>query len=78
MQIVYNVSTQFIVEVSEDVSVNEILEMSENEIVTLMTDVIYQADDSFGTIDNQHGKVEFELLDDEENSIRYFEQYRDD
>lgn len=75
MQIVYNVTTQFIVEVGEDVSVNEVLEMSENEIVDAMTDVAYGADDWLGTIDNQHGKVEFELLDDEDNSLRYFEKY---
>lgn len=78
MQIVYNVTTQFIIEVSEDVSVEDILEMSEQEIVETMTDVIYDNADEFGTIDNQHGKVEFELLDDEDNSIRDFEKYLDD
>ena len=43
-----------------------------------MTDVIYDNAEEFGTIDNQHGKVEFELLDDEDNSIRDFEKYLDD
>lgn len=56
-------------------TVDDILEMSENEIVEAMTDVAYGADDWLGIIDNQHEKVEFELLDDEDNSIRYFEQY---
>jgi tetrahydromethanopterin S-methyltransferase subunit B len=78
MQIVYNVTTQFVVEVGEDVSVEDILEMSEDEIVERMTDVTYEADDWLGTIDNQHGKVEFELLDDKDKSIRYFEKYLDD
>lgn len=78
MQIVYNVTSQFIVEVNEDITKEEILEMSKNEIVEAMTDVAYGADDWLGTIDNQHGKVEFELLDDKDNSIRYFEQYLGD
>lgn len=78
MQIIYNVTTQFVVEVGEDVSVDDILEMSEQEIVETMTDVIYDNADEFGTIENQHGKVEFELLDDDDNSIRDFEKYLDD
>jgi len=42
-----------------------------------MTDITYQCEDKLGSIFNQHGKVEFELLNDDEESIRHFESYKE-
>jgi TusA-related sulfurtransferase len=78
MQIIYNRTTQFVIDVNEDMTKEEILEMSEQELIEAMTDITYQASGDIGEVSNQHGKVEFELLDDDDNSIRYFEQYVDD
>lgn len=73
MQIIYNVTNQFVVDVG-DITKEEIMEMSEEEIVESMTDVMYGNDGYLGETSNRHGRVEFELLDDEDESIRHFEK----
>jgi len=77
MQIVYNRTTQFIIDVNENITEEEILEMSEQDLIDTMTDITYQCEDKLGSIFNQHGKVEFELLNDDEESIRHFESYKE-
>lgn len=78
MEIIYTVSTQFVVEVDENLTKEDILEMSEEEIINVMTDITYQSEGELGEVTNVHGKAQFELLDDDDKSIRYFESYGDD
>lgn len=78
MQIIYNRTTQFVIGVNEDITEEEILEMTEQELIETMTDITYQSGGDIGEVSNQHGKIEFELLNDDDESVRYFEQYGDD
>lgn len=77
--IVYNELTQYNIEV-EDLTEEEVKEMSEKDIKSLIDDMVGRRvyDGEYGEIrENEHHRNEFEVLNEDEKSIKYFQENYD-
>ena len=71
MQLIYEIHNQCIFDTDEleNLNVEDLKQLSEEEIIEAMTDEIYS-----GTYDNLHTRIITELINDNNESERYFEK----